>query len=332
MEPGHDEKKYPGLVLTVGASHEPVVAKLRALALVLTFLSLSLWLLAAFLGRLLCRRALLPVTHMAETAHAMSAADLDQRLPTPGTEDELDGLGKAFNDLLTRLQESFERQQRFTGDASHQLRTPLTARLGQVEVALRRERSSEEYRRVLHLVKEQADGMRQIVDMLLFLARADAESYSPQLEALSLTAWLPEHLVRWSGHARAADLRLEGPEGDSLWANVQAPLLAQLVDNLLDNACKYSDPGTLITLRLARDAGTVSLTITDAGRGIPSEDLPHLFEPFYRSAEARRLGVTGVGLGLAVAQRIAVAFGGSLTAQSGPVRGASFTLRLPEPA
>src|SRR5207253_6792806 len=107
-------------------------------------------------GRGVCRRALTPVTRMAEAARTMSAAALDQRLPAPQTGDELEQLAGAFNGLLARLQESFARQQRFTGDASHQLRTPLAAMQGQVEVALRRERSPEEYRQALAVVQKQA--------------------------------------------------------------------------------------------------------------------------------------------------------------------------------
>jgi two-component system, OmpR family, sensor kinase len=120
-----------------------------------------------------------------------------------------------------------------------------------------------------------------------------------------------------------------GAGGGPLEVRVQAPLLGQLLDNLLDNACKYSDPGTPITLRLGCEAGAVLLSVEDAGCGIAAEDLPHVFEPFYRSERARHAGRPGVGLGLAVAQRIAASFGGDLRAHSEPGRGSRFTLRLP---
>src|SRR5262249_51255839 len=142
-------------------------------------LSLTVWLVALFVGRALCRRALVPVRRMAASAADMDAADLGRRLPAAGTRDELDELSKAFNNLLDRLQESVERQQRFTGDASHQLRTPLTAILGQLEVALRRQRPVEEYEQVLTTVRQKAEHLRRIVESLLFLARADAEARLP---------------------------------------------------------------------------------------------------------------------------------------------------------
>ncbi len=328
-EQGQPEQRYDALVMTAGVSLEPVRATLRNLAVALVGIAAALWLLAALVGRALCRRALLPVTRMAATARAMSAADLGRRLPAPGTGDELDELGGAFNGLLDRLHESFERQRRFTGDASHQLRTPLTAMLGQVEVALRRPRPPEEYQRVLTAVHDQALHLRRIVEMLLFLARANAEARLPDLETVDLAVWLGEHLRTWADHGRAADLRLECSPAGPFAVAIQPPLFGQLLDNLLENACKYSAPGTPIVVRLEREKGLVAVTVEDQGSGITPEDLPHVFEPFYRSAQARRLGLGGVGLGLAVAQRIAGAFGGGVGVESTPGRGSSFTVRLP---
>ena len=259
----------------------------------------------------------------------MSAAELNQRLPDPGTGDELEELNRAFNDLLSRLQESFERQRRFTGDASHQLRTPLTAMLGQMEVCLRRERSPEEYRQALAVVHQQAQQLRHIVEMLLFLARADGEARLPDLETIDLAAWLDEYRQRWAGHPREADMQVESWPHGPVPVQVQPPLLAQLLDNLVDNACKYSAADSPITLRLVRDAGKARLSVEDAGPGIAAVDLPHVFEPFYRSAEMRKRGTAGVGLGLAVAQRIATAFAGRLMVHSEPGQTTRFTLELP---
>jgi heavy metal sensor kinase len=326
-EPG--ERAYRILILKAAVSFQPMQTTLGGLAFWLVSLSVGIWLLAAGVGRWLCRRALGPVTRMAETARAMGPADLEERLPVASTGDELEDLGRAFNDLLARRHEAFERQQRFAGDASHQLRTPLTAMLGQVEVALRRDRTAEEYRQVLELVKRQAVHMRQIVEMLLFLARADAEAKLPLLDDIDLASWLPAHLQTWSDHERGEDLRLHQAAGGPYVVAAQAPLLGQLVDNLVDNACKHSPPHTPIGVQLTAEAGFVTLTVEDQGDGIPAEDLPHIFEPFYRSARDRRRGRAGVGLGLAVAQRIATAFGGSVGVQSHDGKGSRFTVRLP---
>jgi signal transduction histidine kinase len=200
--------------------------------------------------------------------------------------------------------------------------------LGQVEVALRRERTPEEYRRVLARVIEQAGGMRQMVEMLLFLARADAESHPPELEPLGLSAWLHDYLPRWSKDARWPDLRIKCPANDACLVRAHEALLSQLMDNLVDNACKHTPPGTPIALRLEQEAETITLSVEDAGPGIPPDDLPHIFEPFYRSSQTRRRGVSGVGLGLAIASRIAGALNGTLSVESRLDHGARFILQL----
>lgn len=326
------DKKYPYLVLRTALPLTPVAATLRHLLLLLIGLSSLLWLSAALVGGRLCRRALAPVRHMAEAARAMNAAEPSQRLPAVTTGDELEELNHAFNQLLGRLQESFERQRRFTGDASHQLRTPLTSLLGHIDLALRRPRAAEDYPPVLGVLRQQTLQMRQIVETLLFLARADAEANAPSLEPLDLRAWLTEHLAAWSGHARAGDVRLELAGEGPLWVQAQAPLLGQLLDNLLENAGKYSAAGTPITVSATAEKDGVCLSVADEGCGITTEDLQYIFDPFYRSKQARTQGVAGTGLGLAVAQRIAVALGGVLQAHSQPGQGARFTLRLSAPA
>jgi heavy metal sensor kinase len=324
--------RHAFLVMTAAASLRGVEGTLSRLAFALAGLSAVLLLLTALLARRLCRRALRPVTHMAQAARAMSAADLGARLPAAGTGDELEDLGRAFNELLGRVEEAFERQRRFTGDASHQLRTPLTGMLGQLEVALRRERPAGEYREALAVAHGQAERLRRIVEALLFLARADAEARQPDLERVDLCAWLADHLRGWDAHPRRPDLRGDLPQGGPHWVRVQSALLGQLLDNLLDNACKYSERGAPVTVRVGEAPGAVTLAVEDAGFGIAPEDLPHVFEPFYRSAQARQLGRAGVGLGLAVAQRIATALGGALSVASEPGKGARFLLRLPADA
>ena len=242
------------LILAAGAHSEPMEASLRNAALTLAGLSVGIWLLAALVGRRLCDRALLPVTRMARAACSMTAVDRDQRLPSPATGDELDALANSFNGLLDRLHQEFERQKRFTGDASHQLRTPLTALLGQLEVARRRDRTVAEYQRVLDDVRGEAVKLCQIVEALLFMARAETEAGRPDLQparAGLVDPRPPERVVeppakRRSSHRdRARQLR----HGFA----VHSPLLGQLLDNLLDNACKYSAPGTPIVVRLWRE-------------------------------------------------------------------------------
>ncbi|HEV3003379.1 MAG TPA: histidine kinase dimerization/phospho-acceptor domain-containing protein, partial [Pirellulales bacterium] len=150
---GHTHR---GLSISAAVQLEPAKATLRNLAMTTGGVSVMLWSFVAFVGQGLCRRALRPVVQMADAAQSMNAAEMDERLPLPGTGDELEQFARTFNRLLDRLQESFARQRRFTGDASHQLRTPLAGLLGQIELALRRDREPDEYRRVLQEAQSRA--------------------------------------------------------------------------------------------------------------------------------------------------------------------------------
>jgi signal transduction histidine kinase len=321
---------YPALVLTVCAPIDQIAVTLRTLAGLLVCLTLVIWLVAALLGRWLSRRALAPLTRMVTSARSLDATDPGWSLVEAGTGDELDDLSRAFNDLLARLRMAYESQRRFSSEASHQLRTPMTALIGQVEVARRRERPGEEYRRVLDQVHEEALHLSQIVEALLFLGQADADEGLPESKPLDLRRWVAEHLAARAARTGDSDLVRDDPDDGPLWVRAHPPLLAQLLDNLLDNARKYGRPGTPRFVRTRSEGGFAVLEVEDSGPGINPADLPHIFEPFYRSSEARRLGRPGVGLGLAVAQRIAVAFGGSISVQNEPGRGSQFELRLPE--
>lgn len=326
--PGRE--RHRTLVFVTAWPVAPVQGELRTLAWGLAVLSAGVWLLSGLAARWVCRRALSPVSRMTEAARRISADALGDRLPVPAARDELRDLAGSFNDLLARLQDAFERQRRFTGEASHQLRTPLTAMLGQMEVALRRDRDPDEYRRALTTAVAQAGRLRQIVESLLFLARADADAELPGLEVIDLAAWAGEYLAGHP-HDRTADVRL-AVSPDGVLVKAQPAMLAQVVGNLIDNACKYSDPGTPVVVSVGVEGGVAVLAVEDAGHGIGPDEVGRIFEPFFRSPEARRRGVGGVGLGLAVAARIVRSFGGQIDVRSEPGRGSRFAVRLPHRA
>jgi signal transduction histidine kinase len=325
-EPG--ERKFQALVLTAAVPLEPVRDTLRTLAATLFGVSAGILLASVLAGRAICRRALRPVTRMATAARGLDTADPAGRLPAPATGDELADLGRAFNDLLGRFHDALDRERRFTAEAAHQLRTPLAALLGQVEVALRRDRPADDYRRALESARSQADRLRRVAEALLFLARADGEAVPPDRERIDLASWLPDHLETWADHPRAGDLKWEPPAGPAL-VDVRPALLGELVDNLIDNAFKYSQPDSSVTVRAGIKGNSIWVEVEDRGCGIAEDDRRHLFRPFHRSAEARRLGVPGVGLGLAVAARLAAALGGEVSVESEPGKGSQFRLRLP---
>ena len=327
--PDPSENLHPFLVLTVCAPLAPTEATLASLAWLLLAFSIVVWLLALLVCRRLSRRALAPLARMVASAQGLDAADPGWQLEAAGTHDELDTLGRAFNELLSRLHAAYDRQSRFSSDASHQLRTPLTILIGQLEVALRRERSVDEYRGALASALGRAQQLNQVLEALLFLARAEGDAQLPAGEPIDLNAWIGAHLASRAGGALVPAVVFHPASDEPLWVQAHPPLLAQLLDNLLDNARKYAPPQTPVRLSTARDAGAAVLAVEDSGPGIPSEDIPRVFEPFYRSPQVRRLGTPGVGLGLAIVKRIAVAFGGTVAVQSEPGQGCRVEVRLP---
>ena len=187
-----EPNRYRALEFVAALPTAPVKRTLWTLAWSLFAISSAIWLASALAARWICRRALRPVTAMASVAASIAPENLGDRLPVPNPADELRALALSFNGLLARFQNSYEQQRRFTGDASHQLRTPLAAMLGQIEVALRRERNAADYRAALTTAQAQAVRLQGIVESLLFLARADCEALRPTLRNIDLGLWLRE--------------------------------------------------------------------------------------------------------------------------------------------
>lgn len=318
-----------GLWLTAAVSDRPMHDSLTNLAITLAVVSSFIWLTAALWGRWLCRQALQPIMRMAKSARAIRCKSSQQaKLDVATTGDELEDLGVAFNELLGDLRESLDRQQRFTGDASHQLRTPLSALLAAVDVALRQERNPAEYQRVLGAVRRRGGQLTQIIETLLFLARPDHASALPEPESVNMADWCRAWLDGWKDHPRAAEIVFQ-PDAEPTPVRTYPSLLGQVLDNLLDNACKYSEPGTSVVVALATADGRATLSVTDQGCGIDEADLERVFEPFFRSSQARWLGKQGVGLGLTVARRLVTILAGRLEVTSETGKGSQFRIILP---
>lgn len=327
--PGQKLSKRTAFVIIVALSEQPLRETLSNLLLALLGVSLAIWTCATLCGRWICRRALLPISQMADKARALQQTpEQPGLLDVANNHDELTDLGNAFNQLILSLRESIERQQRFAGDASHQLRTPLAAMLVAVDVAKRQQRSSEEYENVLATVQRRGRDLQQIVETLLALARTKSPSLAIESEQFDLNGWCRGHLETWAGHRRSCDIELRlSPE--PLFVYLPKSLLAQIIDNLLDNACKYGADGTPILIKTWSEEECAFVSIQDHGEGISTKDIQQLFDPFFRTAEARNSGEPGFGLGLTLSKRLATAFGGSLEARSSKGLGSEFILQLP---
>lgn len=312
--------------LSVAVSQQPIVSSLWLTTRVLLAVGFGVWIVGALFVRLICKQAFMPVSIMSASGKAI-CSDPSARLSIPNTGDELEALGHTFNDLLARLQTSFDRQSRFSGDAAHQLRTPLAALLGQVEVALKQDRPKEEYLRVLNLVKQRGMQLKQIIESLLFLARPD-EVAAFEMKQIEITSWIQEWLDGWSDHERFQDFIINSNKTAACLVNIHGGLFNQIMDNILDNACKYSALGSTITIKASIQDAKLQLTFEDHGCGIEAAELQNLGDPFFRTKEVRRLGIPGIGLGLAIAKRATTAIGADLTFESKREVGTKVTISI----
>ena len=274
--------------------------------------------------------AVRPVMEITEQARHIEAGTLDQRLSAHATADEYRGLVGVLNRMLDRLSGAFASQRRFTGDVSHELRTPLTAVRGEIEVALRADRTPREYQRVLHSALEEIDRMTTMTEELLLISRAEAGLIVPQREPTDLGTEVARVLDRLRHRIADKDLRVEhDAAGDGVGlVPLDRDLIVRLVDELMDNAVSYADEGGRVTVRHQRQAGRVRLVIENTGPVIAAVDLPHIFDAYYRADQARTRGA-GTGLGLTTARAIARLHGGDIRAENLPEGGARFEVELP---
>ena len=315
-------------IVQVGMSLEAAERTLSRYVTILLVLMPLATALAAGGGILLARRALRPVDTMSLTARRITAEDLSRRIPGAGTGDELDRLAETLNAMLDRLEDAFGEVRRFAADAAHELRTPLTALRGGIEVALRGERSPEEYRRVLRSSLEEVERLTHLAEDLLLLSRFSVTVSAPrqrvELEPLVMEALdVGTQLAHGRGVAIVATtLSPAAVVGD-------ASALRRALVNLLDNAVKYTPAGGKVEVSLFREADRVVIAVRDTGPGIAPDEVERIFQPFVRLDPARAEVPDGAGLGLSIARSIVAAHGGELTVESTPGAGSVFTVRLP---
>lgn len=314
--------------LQVGRSLEPIQDTLHRLLVLMLIAGPAILLVSFVSGYWLAGRSLAPIERIRRQAAAIGADDLGQRLNLDLPDDEVGRLARTFDQMLARLDESFQRQRRFTADASHELRTPLAVIRGEVDVALERKRSATTYVEVLQSVGAEAERMSRLVSNLLQLTRSDTGEMTVEPERIDLANLLRVLLEQMTPQADAANVTLQTDLPDQLMLQGDADRLLQLFLNLLGNAFAYA-PGSTVWVRARKTQGAVEIEVADTGPGIHPEHLPHLFERFYRVDKARSRFSGGNGLGLSIAREIALAHGGDITVHSAPGKGATFVVRLP---
>ena len=318
-----------GSVILVGKPIGRDLAELRAFAWQTLATGAGVLAIGLAGGWIISRSITRPIAAISQTASAISASNLSRRIETPGIDLELVGLATVLNDMFSRLEAAFVRQSRFTSDASHELRTPLAVIHSNVELALSKPRTVDEYRQTLGSCLKASSRMASLVDGLLTLARADAGRLDPRLEVIDLRPIVEEAIDQHRPQAEQGQVMLSSSLGEPVFVRGDAALLARIVGNLLSNAIRYTAEGGRVQIDLRVEGRDAVLTVADTGCGISAEDQPHVFERFFRADKARSRALGGNGLGLAICKSLVEVHQGRLTFTSVENRGTRFEVRLP---
>jgi two-component system OmpR family sensor kinase len=311
----------------VGASLAPQRAFLRTARWLMGAAGAAIVAAVVLVGAELTRRALRPVDALIGAARRIGGGPLTERLPQPGTEDEIGRLAATLNEMLVRLARAVDAERRFTTDAVHELRSPLSRLRAGLEIALRRSRTPAEYEEVLREALEEAVGLSSLADDLLTLARLDVAGRPPAVP-IALDEAVAGLVEPRRAEAEERGLALHLDLRSAAEVRVSVHDLGHLLRNLLDNALKFSRPGGRVTIRTAAEGGIASLAVSDTGPGVAAADLPHIFDRFYRGAVAGP-AARGVGLGLAICRAVVETHGGHIRAESRPGAGTTITVTLP---
>jgi heavy metal sensor kinase len=279
-------------------------------------------------GWFLAGRALAPVARISEAAAAMAGGDLTARIAVDRTENELEQLALALNQAFDRLHLAVDNERRFTADASHELRTPLATISAEIEWALTRERSMDEYQRCLATAQRAAERMKRVVEHLLVLARADSAHLALQRVPVALTHVVNDALGIVQPLAERKHVTIEA-RIEPVEVTGDRDRLTDLVTNLCSNAIQYNRDGGRVNVDAWPDGNEVCLRVRDTGIGINADDLPRIFERFYRADKARTTHSGGAGLGLAIAKWIVEAHGGRIACESTLGEGTAILVRFP---
>jgi heavy metal sensor kinase len=317
-----------GQCLLVGRSLVPDLAAMRRLALWLTAAGATVLLLGLVGGWWVATRAIRPIDAISATAVRIADGDLSQRISAADTESELGRLAGVLNSTFARLEAAFAQQARFTSDASHELRTPVSVILSQTQTALSRERGSVEYREALEACQRAARRMKALTESLLELARLDAGQEPMKRGQFDLAATVRDcvELLRPLAAERGIQIHCDVPSMECLG---DAGRIGQVVTNLLTNAIHFNREQGEVRLSARTENAAVVMIVADTGQGMPAEDLAHLFERFYRVDKSRSRIQGRNGLGLAICKAIVDAHGGSIDVSSKSGAGSTFTVRLP---
>ena len=317
------------LLAIIAISEEPTR---RALHTLLVSMGLSLLIagcIAAAGAYRLAQRLIIPLEEIAAAARSVGESNLKARIASFSSDAELQEVTDVLNAMLARLETAFAAQSRFVVDASHELRSPLSNLRGTVEVALRRERSSEEYRQTLSTSLTEIERLSRLASDLLTLSRADTGGFIVNLALCDLGRIVSQSVSTHKLRAEAEQIHLTLENQGSLPIQGDPDRLRQVLDNLLDNALRHAPAGSTIAIRAQRQGSLCVVQVSDSGPGLSTESQERIFDRFYRADSSRARQYGGAGLGLAIVKAIVEAHLGRVEVQSRLGEGATFTFRLP---
>ncbi len=301
----------------------------------LVFWVIILGTLAIFpvVGYQIARQGIRPVEEMAATARRISSTHLGERILTEGYPFELASLAGTFNEMLDRLEDSFDRISRFSADIAHDLRTPVNNIRGEAEVALARARTIDEYRDALESSLEESVRLSDLIANLLFLARAESPLAHLRRERVNIAELLGGVQEYYEASAADSGISLSTRFGDEpVIAELDKTLMQRAVGNLLSNAVAHTPSGGSVVMAARSESSVIRIEITDTGIGIPPEALPRVFDRFFRVDPSRSQASGGAGLGLAIVQGIMLLHGGKVEIISQPGTGTQVILSMPAAA
>ncbi len=279
------------------------------------------------LGSLASKSMLSPIRRMIKRIDKISGDNLSTRLDDVDSQDELRELTERINKMLDNLEQSFDRQKKFVSDASHELKTPIAVIQGYSNLLLRWGKSDPAVLdESLESIAREADNMKRIVEQLLLLAKIGRYMFTP--ENVELSAELSSVMDGYSLVCKTH--KFEFVSNGEIFAKLDRNMFTECVRAVIDNAVKYSDENTAVTVTLKSEDGYAVIKIADCGQGISEADLPHIFDRFYRCDKSRNRDAHSSGLGLTIAKSIVEMMGGTIEAESELKKGSVFTLRFPE--
>lgn len=315
-------------IVQVGSSLEEFEDTMKRLLIIMIISIITSISVTIVVGYFMAKKTMKPVDQIRRAAVNISSNNLDERIDIKGRKDELGRLAETFNAMISRLKDSFQRINQFSIDVSHELKTPLTILKGETELALRKERTNEEYKRSMQSNLEEIDRMSRIIDDLLLLSKAETKDIGMNLEKVDLRDLLADVCMNMKLFGENKGVEIIARELEDIRLVGDELKLRRMITNVVENAIKYGHRGGHVIVSSYKQNGFACVNVEDDGPGISPGDIKYIFDRFYRADRSRKRE-SGSGLGLSISRWIAEAHKGSIDVQSRPAAGSVFTIKLP---